>query len=56
MDWVKHVYKVPITYTYELRDTGAYGFVLPADQIVETAEETLDSLVTMLEEFDQILP
>lgn len=56
MDWVKDVFKIPITYTYELRDKGANGFVLPASQIISTAEETFDSLVTMLQEFDLILP
>lgn len=50
MDWVEALYKTPITYTYELRDTGRYGFDLPAEQIVPTAEETLDSLVTILQE------
>lgn len=55
MDWVKDVFKVPITYTYELRDKGEFGFALPPSQIVPTAEETLDSLVTMLQEFDLIL-
>ncbi|CAH0546621.1 unnamed protein product [Brassicogethes aeneus] len=52
MDWVKGNYKTPVTYTYELRDTGRYGFLLPAKQIIPTAEETLDSLVTMFEEYD----
>lgn len=54
MDWVKGTFKTPITYTYELRDTGRYGFILPADQIIPSAEETLDSLVTILQEFDKI--
>ncbi|OAD52755.1 Zinc carboxypeptidase A 1 [Eufriesea mexicana] len=47
MDWVKGTFHKPITYTYELRDTGRYGFLLPANQIVPTALETLDSLVAM---------
>ena len=27
-------------FSMELRDTGLYGFLLPADQIIETSEET----------------
>ncbi|RZC41101.1 zinc carboxypeptidase [Asbolus verrucosus] len=56
MDWVKGTFGTPITYTYELRDTGRYGFVLPPDQIIPSAEEILDSLVTIFQEFDNILP
>lgn len=54
MDWVKSTFNVPITYTYELRDTGTYGFQLPADQIIPTAQETLDSFVTIFEEYDKL--
>ena len=50
MDWVKGVHKTPITYTYELRDTGRYGFLLPPDQIIPTAEETFDSIIVILNE------
>ena len=32
------------SYTLELRDTGAYGFVLPPEQIVPTATETWNGL------------
>ncbi|KAF7988451.1 hypothetical protein HCN44_001024 [Aphidius gifuensis] len=50
MDWVKAEFKTPITYTYELRDKGRYGFILPANQIIPTGEETVDSLVAMFKE------
>ncbi|XP_049277967.1 zinc carboxypeptidase A 1-like [Anopheles funestus] len=52
VDWSYGVEDVKIAYTYELRpDSGDWnGFVLPPDQIVPTGEETLDSLVTLLEE------
>lgn len=50
MDWVKANFHQPITYTYELRDRGRYGFLLPPEQIIPTGEETLDSLVTMFKE------
>ncbi|XP_076758951.1 zinc carboxypeptidase-like [Xylocopa sonorina] len=50
MDWVRGTYNTSITFTYELRDTGRYGFILPASQIIPTATETLDSLVVMFQE------
>jgi hypothetical protein len=39
-DWAYGVLGVPFVYTLELRDQGRYGFVLPADQIIPTGEET----------------
>ncbi len=33
------------SFTYELRDTGQFGFVLPPDQIVPSGEEILESLL-----------
>ena len=50
MDWVRGTYNTPVPFTYELRDTGRYGFILPASQIIPTAEETLDSLVAMFQQ------
>nr|XP_003704787.1 PREDICTED: zinc carboxypeptidase-like [Megachile rotundata] len=50
MDWVRGTYNTPVTFTYELRDKGRYGFILPANQIIPTAEETLSSLVAMFQE------
>ncbi|KAJ9590275.1 hypothetical protein L9F63_027886 [Diploptera punctata] len=49
MDWVRGTFNTPYTYTWELRDTGRYGFLLPAEQIIETAEETLNALVVILQ-------
>jgi hypothetical protein len=49
MDWVRGVFNTPYTFSYELRDTGNYGFLLPADQIIDTAEETLNSLIVILQ-------
>nr|XP_049704872.1 zinc carboxypeptidase [Helicoverpa armigera] len=46
-DWVKHAYNVPVTYLMELRDLGEFGFLLPANQIIPTALETMDALVEM---------
>uniref|UniRef100_A0A4Y0BNM3 Peptidase_M14 domain-containing protein n=2 Tax=Anopheles funestus TaxID=62324 RepID=A0A4Y0BNM3_ANOFN len=50
LDWVKGTLQTPLTFAYELRDTGEYGFLLPPEQIIPTAEETLDSIIVILEE------
>lgn len=50
MDYIKGAHHKPIVYTYELRDRGYYGFLLPPDQIIPSGEETMDSLVTMFKE------
>lgn len=55
MDWVKDTLKVPVALTYELRDKGNNGFLLPADQIIPSGLETLDSLVTILLQTDRLL-
>ncbi|NWW33293.1 CBPO Carboxypeptidase, partial [Panurus biarmicus] len=39
-DWA-HTIGIPLSYTFELRDTGTHGFVLPANQIQPTCEETM---------------
>jgi len=38
-DWYYSEGKMPLSYTIELRDTGAYGFILPAVQIIPTGNE-----------------
>ncbi|XP_047475923.1 carboxypeptidase B-like [Penaeus chinensis] len=38
-DWALGVAKVPLSYTLELRDEGAAGFVLPPNQIIPAANE-----------------
>lgn len=40
VDYVNDVTKSKYTFTIELRDTGSYGFVLPASQILPTSVET----------------
>ncbi|XP_059616591.1 zinc carboxypeptidase-like [Phlebotomus argentipes] len=50
IDWVKGVKGTGLVYCYELRDTGRYGFSLPANQIRPTGQETLDSIVVILRE------
>ncbi|KAK7880913.1 hypothetical protein WMY93_032446 [Mugilogobius chulae] len=39
IDWTYNQ-GIKYSYTFELRDTGLYGFILPAKQIIPTAEET----------------
>nr|CAD7193667.1 unnamed protein product [Timema douglasi] len=50
VDWAMGVHGIPIAFVYELRDLGQHGFILPADQIIPSGEETLDSLVTLITE------
>ncbi|KAM8973237.1 carboxypeptidase A1-like [Pelodytes ibericus] len=40
---------IKYSYTFELRDTGEYGFILPANQIIPTAEETWLALMKIME-------
>ncbi|KAM4677539.1 carboxypeptidase A1-like [Discoglossus pictus] len=47
-DW-GYINGIKYSYTFELRDTGKYGFILPADQIIPTAEETWLALITIME-------
>ncbi|XP_051468574.1 carboxypeptidase A1-like [Apus apus] len=39
IDWT-YEQGIKYSFTFELRDTGRYGFLLPAKQIIPTAEET----------------
>uniref|UniRef100_A0A182PLQ5 Zinc carboxypeptidase A 1 n=1 Tax=Anopheles epiroticus TaxID=199890 RepID=A0A182PLQ5_9DIPT len=50
VDWAHAVAGIPLAYTYELRDQGQFGFILPADQIVPNAEELLEAFVAMIDE------
>ena len=39
IDWTLGEAGIPYSFGMELRDTGRYGFILPADQIIPTSEE-----------------
>ena len=47
---MRGTFDTPYPYVWELRDTGRYGFLLPADQIIDTAEETLNSVIVILQQ------
>lgn len=41
-------YGIPLSYTFEFRDQGTYGFVLPPEQIIPNCEETTDAIIAMV--------
>jgi len=47
LDWAKANHGFKFVYLPELRDTGSYGFLLPPEQIIPTAEETWAGLQAM---------
>ncbi|XP_002752063.1 carboxypeptidase A1 isoform X1 [Callithrix jacchus] len=48
IDWT-YSQGIKYSFTFELRDTGRYGFLLPASQIIPTAQETWLGLLTIIE-------
>ncbi|KAM4672487.1 carboxypeptidase A2-like [Amazona ochrocephala] len=48
IDW-SYDYGIKYSFAFELRDTGRFGFLLPANQIIPTAEETWLGLKTIME-------
>ncbi|XP_042267877.1 carboxypeptidase A5 [Thunnus maccoyii] len=48
IDWT-YDQGIKYSYTFELRDTGRYGFILPANQIIPTAQETWLALMTIMD-------
>ncbi|XP_049810301.1 zinc carboxypeptidase-like [Schistocerca nitens] len=50
IDWSMGALGLRYSFVWELRDTGLYGFILPADQIIPTSEETFDSVLSVLED------
>ena len=43
-DWAYGVAGIPYSFAPELRDTGSYGFLIPARFIKDSAIETLEAV------------
>ncbi|KAJ6648921.1 Zinc carboxypeptidase A 1 [Pseudolycoriella hygida] len=50
VDWAYNEFGIRLAYTFEFRDRGNYGFVLPADQIIPNGLEIKDGIVAMVAE------
>ncbi|XP_027139599.1 carboxypeptidase A5 [Larimichthys crocea] len=48
IDWTYNQ-GIKYSYTFELRDTGRYGFILPPSQIIPTAQETWLALMAIMD-------
>ena len=48
LDWA-YDNGIKYAFSFELRDTGSYGFLLPASQIIPTAQETWMAIRTIME-------
>ncbi|XP_060066210.1 carboxypeptidase B-like [Ylistrum balloti] len=46
-DWTYGKQDIKYSYGVELRDRGEYGFLLPADQIIPSGEETLQAVIAL---------
>ena len=47
-DYMNDVLRVPLSWTWELRDNGKYGFEVPESQITESWEEVEAGLSELL--------
>jgi murein tripeptide amidase MpaA len=54
MDHVLGTHGTALTYTFEMRDTGSYGFLLPPAQIVPSCLEFMDALHAIVNEVRQM--
>lgn len=48
IDWAYEKCDVPLTYTFEFRDRGRFGFLLPPNQIVPNSLEIIDGLYALV--------
>lgn len=44
-DWATGALGIPVSFTFEFRDRGANGFVLPANQIIPNGQETVAAII-----------
>jgi hypothetical protein len=49
-DWFHDESKIPLSFGFEARDTGRYGFELPPDQIVPSGEENFAAVAYLASE------
>jgi len=56
MDWTWSALRTNLTLTYELRDKGEYGHLLPPDQIYPSATEFMDGLKVIMAEISNGIP
>ncbi|XP_059610856.1 uncharacterized protein LOC132257834 [Phlebotomus argentipes] len=54
IDWAYAEAGIPLSYTYEFRDNGTYGFILPADQILPNSIEVLQSMIALCDESERL--
>ena len=47
VDWTYGTAGIQFSYAVELRDTGTYGFLLPAKEIIPTGKETLHGFIAL---------
>lgn len=53
-DWAYAGAGIDLTFAYEFRDNGTYGFLLPPDQIIPNSIEVMQSFIALLEESERL--
>ncbi|XP_012516660.1 PREDICTED: carboxypeptidase O [Propithecus coquereli] len=48
-DWARDI-GIPFSFTFELRDNGTFGFILPEAQVQPTCEETMEAVLSILDD------
>ncbi|XP_012624577.2 carboxypeptidase O [Microcebus murinus] len=48
-DWARDI-GIPFSFTFELRDNGTFGFILPETQVQPTCEETMEAVLSILDD------
>jgi hypothetical protein len=52
-DWIYEQAKAPIGMTFEMRDKGNNGFLLPPSNIVPTGKELIEGFLTLVSKISQ---